>query len=340
MRMKQKIDHIILLLAVLLSFSSCVVENAKIAPKQTVTIFTDCLSKKDVKLFEDFHKKEKIKVKIIYLPTDTLLKKIKQQGLNTSADLLILKSLFDINKARLQELLHPIKTSKMDEQIDVKFKSKDNSWFGIGFDPYVFIAKNDTLPSLSDFNELLDKENQQKWSTNYTLARELIPMLAAVLHKKKRVEIKEWYANFLDKKHTQDKNYNSRKIALVPTNTLLTSYSEYVKIMEDKKTKTKDLSMVFSNQKGKGAFYNLHCAAIVYQAKNYENAKLLLEYIASDRMNDKLNNRWNTFPINIFNEQHRYAYQNNNFKLFKGSSAKLIVNYVKLERYIKDKNTE
>ena len=337
MGLKQIFKHAFLLILFVLSFTSCVVENAKKSHHQTVTIFSDCLSKKDVHLFKDFRKKEKIKVKIIYLPTDTILKKIKQQGFNTFADVIILKSLFDINKARLEDIMHPIKSKKMDALIYSKFKSKDNTWFGIGIDPYVFITKNDTLSTVSDFSELLDNKNQNKWSTNYTLSRELIPMLAPIFHNKKRSEIKAWYSNFLENKNTQDKNYNSRKIALVTTNTLLTSYSEYVKIMEDKKGNTKNLSMQFSNQEKKGAFYNLHCAAVVNQARNYENAVLLLEYISSDGMNEKLNNRWNTFPINIFIEKHFYNYQNSNFKLFKGSSSKLIVNYVNLERYIKNK---
>ena len=92
-----------------------------------------------------------------------------------------------------------------------------------------------------------------------------------------------------------------------------------------------------TSQKKKGAFYNLITVGIVKQARNYENAKCLMEYLATAHMNEKINNRWSTFPISLHNRTHPFAYQNAHFKLFRGSCAKILVNYPNMDRIIKKK---
>ena len=49
--------------------SSCTVEVAKKEDTQTLTIYSDCLSKRDIKLFSKFQKEEKIKVTVYNMHT-------------------------------------------------------------------------------------------------------------------------------------------------------------------------------------------------------------------------------------------------------------------------------
>ena len=313
------------------------VETAEIPKKQEVIVYSDCLYKDDVSLFKNFRKKKNIKVKIVHLSADSIILKIKKEGFNTKADLVILSSLYEVQKAHRSRLFQPIQSQTMDLSVGKKFKSNDHTWFGIGINPYVFILKNDTLPGISQFGELRYKLNKNLWSTNLQTSTELVPMLGPIFQKKKRSAMVEWYMDFLENENTDGKKKDKNGIPLLTTNVLLTNYSTYAAMSKRNDTIDFQMKYVFSNQKKQGAYYNLIVAGVVKQARNFENAKILLEYISTDWMNEKINNRWNTFPIHLHQRIHPFAYQNTHFKLFQGSNSRIIVNYPYLDKIVKKK---
>lgn len=319
-----------------LVFTSCI-DTAKIPKDQIVTVYTDCLNKDDVPLFRRFRKKEHIRVKIIHLPVDSILQIIQKEGYNTKADVVILKSLYDMQRVTKVDILQRLRSWKLDELVDKKFKSKNNTWFGIGVDPYVFVAKNDTISTIAEFGELLHKKNYNKWSTNLETSTDLVPMLAPILQKKKRSDAIEWYMDFLENDYVQAKENDKDGVSLITTDVLVTNYTSYAAMSKRNDSTDFHMHLTFPNQNKKGTFYNLICAGVVKQARNYENARLLLEYLSTSYMNEKLNDRWNTFPISLQTRTHVYAYQNTSFKIYKGSNARILVNYPNIHRIIKKK---
>ena len=319
--------------------TSCIIETAKAPSKQSVKIYTDCLSSKEIIFFKKFQQIEHIKVKIIHLPTDTILKKLKKQGFNTTADVVILKSLFGISKANKLDLLQPWKSWKMNELILPHYRSKQNTWFGIGIDPYVFVAKNDSVSTINSMGDLLYTEVMDKWSSDLENSTDLVPLLAPILKKKTRLGAKDWYYEFKRNQHSQANELDQEGIPNMTTDVLLTYYSSYLKMSERNDSTDLQLQLLFSNQKQRGAYYNMHCIGIVKQARNFENAKLLVEYISSAQTNEKLNNFWKSFPISLHSRIHPFAYQNTFFKIATISHQRLMVNYPHLEKIIlKNKN--
>lgn len=332
-----RFKYLFIISAVSLVFTSCLVDTAEIPPHQSVTVYSDCLTKADLDLFRQFRKKEHIRVKIVSLPADSILKIIQAEKFNTKADLVLLKSLYDVQRIHKAGILQSVKSWKLDELVSTKFKAKDNTWFGIGVNPYVFVAKNDTISTLSEFGQLLHKENYNKWSTNLEKPAQLIPMLAPILQKKKRSDAIEWYMDFKENDYAQTKEYDKKNVAVLTTDVLVTDYQTYAKMSSRNDSTDFQMHLIFPNQNKQGTFYNLMCAGVVKQARNYTNAKLLIEYLATVHMNEKINNRWNIFPISLQSRTHPFAYQNTIFKIFQGSSARITVNYPNLNRIIKNK---
>ena len=332
----QKINNkFIIYIALILSVSSCMVKTAKVPKKQIVVVYSDCLNSKDLHLFKSFRKKQKISVKIINLPTDSIIYKLKKDQYNTTADVVILKSLFGIYKAQKADLFQPWKSWKMNELINKNFKSPRNTWFGIGIEPYIFIAKNDTISTLNSIGDLLYQKNQDKWSTDLENSSELVPLIAPILQNKKRSESLDWMRDFTKFQHQDQNKKDKNGIPKMTTDVLLTTYGSFVKMSERNDSLDSQLKLIFSNQKKKGAFFNLHCTGIVKQARNYENAKLLIEYISTNSTNEKLNNLWKTFPIGLHKRKHNYAYQNTFFKIYPCSINQTLINYKQLNKTLK-----
>ena len=340
MKNQKKYLKVLIYLFLILNLSSCVLEKVKIAPKQKVIIYSDCLNESQIDLFKQFTKKEHVKVVIINLPTDTIIKRIADQKFNTKADVILLKSLVGTNLAAKKKLFQSWKSWKMDELVQKNYKSKNNTWFAIGVDPYVFIAKNDTLATMHTIGDLLYPINIDKWSSNLETTSDLTPLIAPILKKKTKMGAKDWFSDFIRNQHSQNIESDENGIPIMTTNVLLTNYTSYIKMSERNDSSDLQLQLIFTNQNKRGAFFNAHCIGIVKQARNFNNAKLLVEYITSAETNEKLNNYWKTFPISLHTRIHPFAYQNTYYKIASISSERMMLKYSNLENIISKSNKE
>lgn len=326
--MRTKNNFTILILFTMLScISSCVIETAKKPKRQVVTIYSDCIGKSEISIFRKFQKKEHIKVKIVHLSTDSIIEKITREGVNSTADILLFKSLYGTFKATKLKLFQPWKSWKMNELVHKNHKSKNGTWYGIGINPYVFISKNDSLSTIESIGELFYPNYLDKWSSDLETSSHLLPLFAPILFNKNYRESKSWISTFTRNQHTQLNEMDKNGIPVMTADILLSTYQSFYKMSERNDSLDLQLQLVFSNQNKRGAFYNLITVGIVKQARNFENAKLLLEYIASASVNEKLNNVWKTFPISLHTRTHPFAYQNTYFKIASISSSKMFQKY-------------
>lgn len=307
----------------LLTAISCNVEVAKESKKQYVTIFTDCLGKKDLKLFKNFQKINHISVHIVYLSADEIISKIKKEGYNTNADIIILKSIVTIRKAQRLNLLNSINSENLNGLIESNLRSDDNTWFGIGLDPYVLITKLKAEKEPEKYAELFTNEYKDKWTTDLENYTDVIPFLASINRLNKRPEFYKTATNFKEDQLYLGKSMDN----YLKPNYFLTNFSNYVQNISNQDSLSEIYKPIFLNQTSSGAYFNLHCAAIIKQAKNFDNAKLLLEYLAKNEFNEQLNQKWKTIPISVHQRIHPFEYQNVEFIYFKGSMAKQSLNY-------------
>ncbi len=307
----------------LLTAISCNVEVAKESKKQFVTIYTDCLGKKDLSIFKNFQKKNHISVRIVHLSANDIISKIKAEGYNTDADIIILKSIVTIRKAQRLKLLNSINSEKLNSLIESNFRSVDNTWFGIGLDPYVLVTKVKAEKEPEKYAELFTDEYQEKWTTDLENQTNLIPFLGSINRLKKRSEFYKTVTNFKD-----DQLYLGKSMVdYLKPNYFLTNLSNYIQNISNQDSLSVIYKPVFLNQTSSGGYFNLHCAGIIKQAKNFENAKLLLEYLVKNEFNEQLNQKWKTIPISVHRRIHPFEYQNIEFIYFKGSMAKQSLNY-------------
>ena len=336
MKINKGLKTVITVFILTLLLASCLIETAKEPKKQYVTIFSDCLTKKDETIFKTFTKKKHIYVKIHFFPTEELLRKIKIEGVNTNADVIILKSIVSSYKAQKLGLYNTINSWKLDELVPFTLRGKNHSWYGIGLDPYVLVTKKDTKEEPEKYAHLIEKEYVNKWTTDIIEEEDILPLYAPIVRKKKRINAVNWYTKFND-----NQVYLGSEIKeLLKPNFYLTYLSNYVKNIESNDSLNEKYYPLFLNQSTTGSYFNLHTAGVVKQARNFENAQLLIEYIASVRMNEKLNYVWKTVPISLHKRVHPYEYQNLDFQTYKGNVSKQTVNYKYLSRIIKKTKTE
>jgi iron(III) transport system substrate-binding protein len=303
--------HIINAIIVVAFVSACKLETAKEAKKQELIVASDFLNYKDVKLFQSFEKNFNIEVTILTMDTDSLLKKLNNEKYATRIDIIMLKSALDMcqleDANKLQKILNP------ENRPDLPFRYRDNDhhWYGLSIDPYIIVSKKDSLGRILNYGDLAKKP---EWTTNLKRNEDLIPLFTTTLHQwrdQKKDAIIEWHDKLLQKE-TQFRKPKDSVFIFPP---LLTTYSSYYSDSTLYRSAYKRAKLIYPNQNKGGLIYKLRAIAIVKQARNYTNAVDFINYLCRDDINQRINNWWNTFPINSSLERS-YTYQNKRFKSY------------------------
>ena len=310
--------------------SACTIEKARPTKKQDLIIASDCLTKKDEKLFRNFEKANRINIHIVSISSDSLRKLLKKEALATEIDCVIASSVFDMAELSRSKFLHPNSVIEANTKIAKKYISKDSDYLGFGFDPYIFLAQNDSVTNWRNYSDLT---LTLPFTTDLTTKSDLLPfysIVTAKLGKSKPKLLYTWCDNF--RKNTINATNDSLK--LNETKVIFTLYSHFEKNKLDKKH-LKKLNLIFPNQGKGGTYYNMPCFGIIKQARNYNNAQLFLRYLLLDNVNKPLNNRLKMFPI-ILEKQSSYPYQQQRYKKTAVSAIQQTKRYIGIFSLIKN----
>lgn len=295
----------------LVVLSACSIENARPSKSQRLYIASDCLSAKDTVLFRRFVANTGIKLRIVHYTVDSLKQVLKNEGIQTKLDVVILSSVFDIHQFENESLLQRVKMEEFPSNLPKRYLSKTKKWAGIGIDPYVLLTLKDTTGKIRSYKDLLAKT---KWCSTFTSKAEWFPFYATIVQKMD--PMKEYNAyDYIKQLQVTNLGELSKKDSNLLCDILLTHYSSYRNSEIIQKSRFKNGKLIFPNQRTGGSFYNMRCFGIVRQARNYKNALEFFEYLLIENVNKHINNYWKTFPI-ISNQESPYSYQNIRYKKY------------------------
>jgi ABC-type Fe3+ transport system substrate-binding protein len=325
-----KVGQLLLGILIIVSFSSCRLEKARPFKKQVLLIASDCLYPSDTTLFRSFKKTHKIRIRIIHLPFDSLVTKLKEDGMTTNIDAVILSSVYYMDKLEKSNRLQKIPREELVGTIQNKYHSRSGKWSGIGIDPYIFLTLNDTLKRVRAYKDLL---NDTKWCTTLKDDADWYPFYSNIVFKIKpesKYNALDWIKNFSKNNNglltDRDSSFNCK--------VLITYYSVYAKNEIISKTRFAKGKLIFPNQRSGGCYYNMRCMGIIHQARNYSNALKFYNYLLIESVNKRVNNSWKTFPV-ISTKDSGIIYQNLRFKKNRVSPVNLTQFYIRVRNTIK-----
>lgn len=313
----------------IIGFSSCNLEKARPDKNQQLILASDCLSAKDKALFRSFTKSTGIKIIIRTYTTDSLKTLLSNEKHNSEIDVVITSSVYDMNQLDQMNLLQRISNEDFSKTIPARYASASNKFIGIGVDPYILVSLNDSLRKVRNYKDFTLKT---KWCTTLQSESDWYPFYAPVvykLHPEKAYNSIDWIKNFLGNKQGVLQEGDSS----TSCNVLLTKHSTFKSDPIIQKSKFKKGEIIFPNQLSGGSYYNLMCFGIVKQAKNYSNAIEFMNYLLIEAVNNRLNQKWQTFPV-ISTKLSYYTYQNIRFKRFSPSTVYLTKYYDRVKNVL------
>ena len=281
-------------------------------------IFTPYIMAKEINIYshrqpflinpflELFTQETGIKTNVVYSKKG-LAQRLKAEGENSPADIILTVDIGRLYVYDDLDLLLPIESKKLINNIPSYLRSPDNSWFGLSKRARVIVVDNEKIKD-GDIMTLEDLADS-KWkgrivirSSSNMYNQSLVASLIANLGEEKTESwAKKLVSNFA---RTPQGNDRSQIIAVANGEAdIAIANSYYIGIMlsgaagEEQLNAAKKVKMLFPNQDGRGAHINISGAGILKNAPNPENANLFLEFLLSKKVQKSMVDNSFEYPI-------------------------------------------
>ncbi len=252
-------------------------------------------------LFDAYTKETGTTIKFITDKEGVLMQRIKAEGVNTPADMLITVDAGNLWEAAKEDLLRPIASPVLQANIPASLRDPGNQWFGLSVRARtIFYNTQKVKPAdLSTYEDLGDA----KWKGRLCLRtskkvynQSLVAMLIAEHGEAKAEQIvKSWIANLATDVFPDDTKM-LEAIAAGQCDIGIANTYYYGRLMA--KSPALPVGIFWSNQVGSGVHINVSGAGITKHSKHAADAQKFLEWLSSDKAQNLYADLDLEFPAN------------------------------------------
>lgn len=277
-----------------------------VAQEKVLNIYSSRHYQTDEQLYGNFTKQTGIRINRIEAKEDELLERIRNEGAQSPADVLITVDAARLAKADELGLFAPMGSKAVEARIPAHLRSPD--WAAFSTRARVIIYNKATIKpeDIRNYEDLAGpKMKGQVCSRSGSHPYNLSLLAALIAHHGER-KAEEWakgvVANFARPPKGGDTD-QIRAVAAGECGVAISNSYYFARLMrstkpEDRKV-VENLGVIWPNQQSQGVHMNISGAGILKHAPNKEAAIKFLEYLASDEAQRYFadgNNEWPAVP--------------------------------------------
>jgi iron(III) transport system substrate-binding protein len=246
----------------------------------------------DQQLYDGFTKETGIEVNRIEGDADQLIERIKAEGRNSPADLLITVDAGRLWRAEEAGILQPVSSAVLEQRIPASLRHPGGLWFGVSKRVrIIIIAKDRVRPdALKTYEDLADPKWRgricMRTSTNVYNQSLVASMIEADGLDKTEQWAKGLVANFARPPEGADTD-QIKAVAAGECDVSVVNHYYLVRLIEssdpDERAAADRIGIVFPNQDGRGAHANISGAGVTVNAPDKANAIKFLEYLTTEQ---------------------------------------------------------
>jgi len=232
-----------------------------------------------------------IKVNLITAGDNALIERLKSEGRNSPADVLLTADVGRMGRAVEQQLLQPIRSAALERLIPEIYRDPDGLWFGLSVRARpIFYNKAKVKPEeLSTYDALTDA----KWkgrllvrSSTHVYNQSLV---ASMIAHSGVAAAEKWAKGFADNLARKPQGGDGDQLLALAAgegDVALANTYYFGRMLAseagDQRTVAAKIGLFWSDQQGRGVHVNVSTGAVARHAPNREQAIRFLEYLASD----------------------------------------------------------
>lgn len=234
-------------------------------------------------IVDAYAKKTGINVKLVSDKPGPLAEKLKAEGRNTSADVLITVDGGNLWQAAQMGLLQPIKSSVLKTNIPSHLRDPKDQWFGLSVRARtIFYNTQQVKPTqLSTYADLADPKWKGKLclrTSNNVYNQSLVATMLDNHNPKKTADIVKGWVNNLAAEPFANDTALLEAIAAGRCEVGIANTYYYGRLMEQKPNLP--VGVFFADQQGKGTHVNVSGAGVVKHSKQPAEAQKFIEWLS------------------------------------------------------------
>jgi iron(III) transport system substrate-binding protein len=262
----------------------------------------------DEALYADFTKRTGIRINRIEAGDEALLERLRNEGRQSPADVLLLVDAARLWRAQVDGLFQPVRSNVLESRIPAHLRGKDDGrgaeWFAFSTRARVIVYnKAGVRPEqVATYESLADPALKGRVCTRSGTHPYMLSLIGAMSEHLGEAKAEAWarglVANFARSPRGGDTD-QIRAVATGECGVALTNTYYLVRLMRSETAADKDavakIGMVWPNQQTWGTHVNVSGGGVMRNAPNREAAVKFLEYLASDSAQAYLaegNNEW------------------------------------------------
>lgn len=244
----------------------------------------------DERLYSDFEEQTGITINRIEAGADELIERLKAEGVNSPADVLITVDAGRIQRADDEGLFQPIESEVLERRIPDHLQDPENNWFGFSQRArIIFYDKEDIKDPPRTYEELADPKYKGKVCTRSSSNIYMLSLMAALIDHLGEDAARDWARGVKDNFARAPQGGDSDQLKAIISgecDIVLANTYYFARALDGGIEGLSDgidrIGWVFPNQSTTGAHVNISGAGVAANAPNRENAIRFLEYLASD----------------------------------------------------------
>jgi iron(III) transport system substrate-binding protein len=260
----------------------------------------------DEALYGDFTKQTGIKINRIELGDEPLLQRLKSEGANSPADVVLLVDAARLWRAQIEGLFQPIESKMLNERIPAKLRSNDGTWYGFSTRARVIVYNKSTVKpeQVDTYEKLAEPVNKGKVCTRSGSHPYMLSLLGAMVERGGEAAAEAWARGMVANMARPPRGGDTDQIRAVASGecaVALTNSYYWVRLMRSSDPKDKEVvdkvGFIWPNQSTSGTHVNVSGGAVARHAPNRANAIRFLEYLASPQAQAYFADGNNEWPV-------------------------------------------
>jgi len=271
------------------------------ADEDTITVYSARKEHLIKPLFDTYSEKTGVQIRYITDKAGPLLARLKAEGANTPADMMMTVDAGNLWQAAKSGVLSSVESEVLNKNIPAHLRDPAKQWFGLSIRARTIVYNTDRVKAadLSSYEDLADPEWKGRLclrTSKKVYNQSLVAMMIARHGEEKTSQIIEgWVANLATQPFSNDTK-TMQAIAAGQCDVGIVNTYYFGRLQ--KKDPNINLALFWPNQDSTGVHVNISGAGITKHAKNREAAIKLLEWLSSEEAQQKFAALNMEYPVN------------------------------------------
>ena len=258
----------------------------------------------DEALYSNFTKATGIKINRIEAGDEQLLERLKSEGSNSPADVLLIVDASRLYNAQQLGLFQPVRSASLDARIPASMRDPNGEWFGFSSRARVLVYNKAQLkPSdIATYASLADPKLKGKICVRSGAHPYNLSLVASRIEHDGEAKTEAWAKGVVANLARQPKGGDLDQIKAVAAgecDVAIVNTYYYARVLRSTKPEDREIAaktaVVWPDQGGTGTHVNISGAGVLKNAPHKDAAVKFLEYLASDEAQRYFadgNNEW------------------------------------------------